>query len=186
MPATIHFSCHHFCHYKSWSSSETKGLMWLFVRPLVLTLWVSRSGDKIYELRCSPFLSRWYMQGHSWYVCMVLNNIMWVVWPPGSPHRARHPGHVGDVCPSWWIHGVTSVSPGRDERQTQPGFSFSFLTITTSQPWLDSQEAESCVRAPHIPQRKNCLWKTEKVGSREYVSVINLFSHWVPMLAHIW
>lgn len=87
---------------------------------------------------------------------------------------------LGNFC------GVTLMGPGRGENQPQHVLFFSFLSITSSQPWLDGLELEGCVRVSHTSKRKTCLWRLEKVGSREYVSVINLFSHWVPMLAHIW
>ena len=57
----------------------------------------------------------------------------------------------GDFC------GVTLMRPGRGEDQPQHMFSSSFLSITSSQPWLGGLELEGCVRLPHTSQRKTCL-----------------------------
>lgn len=169
---------------------ETKGSKLLFRRPLVIPLRGSYSsaGEQDLGTQLQPFTKQAKATCRSrpgfsavyqmvWCGCcgllgdtvelLTLCNFVMLV-PPG------------EFC------GVTLIGACRGENQPQRVCSFSFLSITSSQPCLDGLELEGYVKVLRTSQRKICLWRIEKVGSREYVSVNNLFSHWVPMLAHIW
>lgn len=60
----------------------------------------------------------------------------------------------GDFC------GVTLMGPGRGENLV---FFFSFLSITSSQPWLDGLEMEGCVSTTYMPE-ENLSLKNRKGG----------------------